>query len=134
LTFTAFGGGLSTIVTFGDGTGGTVKSLNELNAQLAGDNLTGVDRLRRTFVDFDDQRLRVVLVATVAGTAQAGSGTGFDTNGAFQASKGATTVATPIKDAASQAYASEPRRPVQPDHRPESRPRRRIRPSTGLAF
>jgi flagellin len=99
LTFTAFGGGLATTVTFGDGTGGTVKSLNDLNAQLAGDNLTasidsGGHLAISTTNDFASFSL-----PTVAGTAQAGT----DTNGAFQASKGATTVATPTKDASSQA-------------------------------
>ena len=39
LTIGATGGGTATRITFGDGTGGTVKSLNELNAALAANNL-----------------------------------------------------------------------------------------------
>jgi flagellin len=40
LTFTSFNGGTAVNVTFGDGTNGTVKSLDQLNAALGADNLT----------------------------------------------------------------------------------------------
>jgi flagellin len=39
LTFTSFNGGTPVNVTFGDGTNGTVKTLNQLNASLQADNL-----------------------------------------------------------------------------------------------
>ncbi|MFZ5739052.1 MAG: DUF1522 domain-containing protein [Pseudomonadota bacterium] len=39
MTFTAFKGGTPVSVTFGDGTGGTVKTLAQLNAKLAPNNL-----------------------------------------------------------------------------------------------
>jgi flagellin len=39
LTFTAFNGGTPVNVTFGDGSNGTVKTLNQLNAALQADNL-----------------------------------------------------------------------------------------------
>ncbi len=39
LTIGATGNGTATNITFGDGTGGTVKSLNDLNATLAANNL-----------------------------------------------------------------------------------------------
>ena len=39
LTIGATGNGTATSITFGDGTGGTVKSLNDLNAKLAANNL-----------------------------------------------------------------------------------------------
>ncbi len=39
LTFTSFNGGTPVNVTFGDGTGGTVKTLDQLNSALAGDFL-----------------------------------------------------------------------------------------------
>ena len=39
LTFTSFNGGTAVNVTFGDGTNGTVKTLNQLNAALQADNL-----------------------------------------------------------------------------------------------
>ena len=40
LTFTSFNGGTAVNVTFGDGTGGTVKTLDQLNAALLANNLT----------------------------------------------------------------------------------------------
>jgi flagellin-like hook-associated protein FlgL len=40
LTFTSFNGGTAVNVTFGDGTNGTVKTLDQLNAVLQSDNLT----------------------------------------------------------------------------------------------
>jgi flagellin-like hook-associated protein FlgL len=40
LTFTSFNGGTAVNVTFGDGTGGTVKTLDQLNAKLLTNNLT----------------------------------------------------------------------------------------------
>ncbi|WP_439369271.1 DUF1522 domain-containing protein [Bradyrhizobium sp. PMVTL-01] len=40
LTFTSFNGGTAVNVTFGDGTGGTVKTLDQLNTQLQANNLT----------------------------------------------------------------------------------------------
>jgi flagellin len=39
LTFTAFNGGTAVNVTFGDGTGGTVKTLDQLNTALSANNL-----------------------------------------------------------------------------------------------
>jgi flagellin len=39
LDIAATGGGTATSITFGDGTGGTVKTLNQLNAALASNNL-----------------------------------------------------------------------------------------------
>ena len=40
LTFTSFNGGTPIDITFGDGTGGTIKTLDQLNAALAPNNLT----------------------------------------------------------------------------------------------
>ena len=40
LTFTSFNGGTAVNVTFGDGTNGTVKTLNQLNTVLQANNLT----------------------------------------------------------------------------------------------
>jgi len=42
LTIGATGNGVATNITFGDGTGGTVKSLNDLNAKLASNNLQAI--------------------------------------------------------------------------------------------
>jgi flagellin len=99
LTFASVGGGLATTVTFGDGTGGTVKTLNDLNAQLVGDNLTAsIDSSGHLSVSTTNDYASYSL-PTVGGTAQSGG----DANGAFQATKGATTIATPIKDPVAQA-------------------------------
>jgi len=99
LTFAALGSGLATTVTFGDGTGGTVKTLNDLNNQLAGDNLTAtIDSTGHLSILTSNDYASFAL-PTVGGTAQNAT----DTNGAFQASKGAVTVAAPIKDPTSQA-------------------------------
>ena len=40
LTFSAFNGGTAVNVTFGDGTNGTVKTLDQLNSALQANNLT----------------------------------------------------------------------------------------------
>jgi flagellin len=40
LTFTSFNGGTAVNITFGDGTGGTVKTLDQLNTALSANNLT----------------------------------------------------------------------------------------------
>jgi flagellin len=40
LTFTSFNGGTAVNITFGDGTGGTVKTLDQLNTALQANNLT----------------------------------------------------------------------------------------------
>jgi len=99
LTFAALGSGLATTVTFGDGTGGTVKTLNDLNNILAGDNLTAtIDSTGHLSILTSNDYASFAL-PTVGGTAQNAT----DTNGAFQASKGAVTVAAPIKDPTSQA-------------------------------
>src|SRR5579871_298795 len=99
LTFASLGGGLATTVTFGDGTGGTVKTLNDLNNVLAGDNLSAsIDSTGHLQISTSNDYASYSL-PTVGGTAQNGT----DTNGVFQASKGAVTIAAPIKDPTSQA-------------------------------
>jgi flagellin len=99
LTFAALGTGLATTVTFGDGTGGTVKSLNDLNNVLSGDNLTASIDSQGHLTVLTSNDYASFALPTVGGTAQNGT----DGNGVFQASKGAVTVAAPIKDPTSQA-------------------------------
>ncbi|MBI5264099.1 MAG: hypothetical protein HY852_20045, partial [Bradyrhizobium sp.] len=99
LSFASLGGGLATTVTFGDGTGGTVKTLNDLNTLLAGNNLSAsIDSTGHLTVSTSNDYASYTF-PTVGGTAQNAT----DTNGAFQAAKGAITVSTPIKDPTSQA-------------------------------
>ncbi|HEY6255581.1 MAG TPA: flagellin [Xanthobacteraceae bacterium] len=99
LTFTAVGGGQATTVTFGNGTAGTVKTLNDLNNVLAGDNLTAaIDSTGKLTISTSNDYASFSL-PTIAGTAQSGG----DVNGAFQVAKGAVSTTTPIADATSQA-------------------------------
>jgi flagellin-like hook-associated protein FlgL len=95
LTIGATGNGTATSITFGDGTSGTVKSLNDLNAALAANNLqasvssAGVITITTTNDAASSQ------IGTVGGTSAA-SGKAF--NGA------AGTV--PVKDPAAQLVRS----------------------------
>ncbi len=99
LTFASLGGGQAATITFGDGTGGTVKTLNDLNTALAANNMSAsIDSTGKLSISTNNDYASYAL-PTVGGTAQAGG----DANGAFQASKGAVTVANPIKDPGSQA-------------------------------
>jgi flagellin-like hook-associated protein FlgL len=73
--------------------------LNDLNNVLAGDNLTAsIDTSGHLTVTTTNDFASFSL-PTIGGTAESGG----DTNGAFQATKGAVTTANPIKDANSQA-------------------------------
>ena len=77
LTIGATGDGTATSITFGDGTGGTVKSLNDLNAALAANNLqatvdsTGVISITTT------SDAASSTIGAIGGTA-AGSGKAFN--------------------------------------------------------
>ena len=57
LTFTSFNGGTAVNVTFGDGTNGTVKTLDQLNAALLANNLSATVELDRQADDLRHQRL-----------------------------------------------------------------------------
>jgi hypothetical protein len=59
LTFTAFNGGAAVNVTFGDGTGGTVKTLTS-STRAAGQQHERHDRLHREADDRRLQRLRLL--------------------------------------------------------------------------
>jgi flagellin len=72
LTIGATGGGTATNITFGDGTGGTVKTLNDLNAKLVSNNLqatidgTGVINISTT------NDVASSVIGTVGGSAAGG--------------------------------------------------------------
>ena len=91
LTIGATGNGTATSITFGDGTGGTVKSLNDLNTALAANNLqatvnsTGVISITTT------SDAASSTIGAIGGTA-AGSGNAF--NG--------LAAAAPVKDPVAQ--------------------------------
>jgi flagellin len=95
LTIGATGSGTATAITFGNGTGGTVKSLNDLNSKLAANNLqasvdsTGVISITTT----NDAASSTI--GTIGGTA-AGAGKAF--NG--------LTAAAPVADPTAQLVRS----------------------------
>jgi flagellin-like hook-associated protein FlgL len=77
LTIGATGGGTATNITFGDGTGGTVKSLNDLNAKLATNNLqASIDAAGVISITTTNDAASAT-IGTVGGTA-AGSGKAFN--------------------------------------------------------
>jgi flagellin len=95
LNIAATGDGVATAITFGDGTAGTVKSLNDLNAKLATNNLqatisaTGVINITTT----NDAASETI--GAITGTAAA-------TGAAFNGLVGAA----PVQDAAAQLVRS----------------------------
>jgi flagellin-like hook-associated protein FlgL len=95
LTIGATGNGTATNITFGDGTGGTVKSLNDLNTKLSANNLlatidgAGVINITTT----NDAASSTI--GTIGGTA-AGVGKAF----------AGLTAAAPVQDAAAQLVRS----------------------------
>lgn len=100
LSFGAVGSsGAATTVTFGDGTGGTVKSLNDLNSKLSADNLLAtIDSTGKLTITTTNDAASSA-IGTVTGTA-AGAGKAFE-----NASTGgsAATGGAPIQDAAALA-------------------------------
>ena len=91
LTIGATGNGTATSITFGDGTGGTVKSLNDLNAALAANNLqASIDATGRITITTTNEAASSTIGA-IGGTA-AGSGAAF--NG--------LTGAAPVQDPGAQ--------------------------------
>jgi flagellin len=77
LTIGATGGGTATNITFGDGSGGTVKSLNDLNAKLATNNLQAtIDGAGVINISTTTDRASATM-GTIGGTA-AGAGKAFN--------------------------------------------------------
>jgi flagellin len=95
LTIAATGGGTATTITFGDGTGGTVKSLNDLNAKLAADNLQAT---------IDSTGVITITTSNDAASSQIGAvtGTAIATGKAFNGVAGSA----PVQDAAAQLVRS----------------------------
>jgi flagellin-like hook-associated protein FlgL len=99
LSFGAVGNGTATTVTFGDGTGGTVKSLNDLNAKLSANNLLATidGNGKLTITTTNDAASSAI--GTVTGTA-AGAGKAFEN---ASAGTSAATGGAPTQDAAALA-------------------------------
>ena len=98
LTFTAFNGGTPVNVTFGDGTNGTVKTLNQLNTALQADNLIAtVDANGVLTITTSNDYASSTLGSTTAGGAIGGTLTSTLTF---------TTPQPPVQDPVAQATRS----------------------------
>jgi hypothetical protein len=96
LTFTSFSGGTAVNVTFGDGTAGTVKTLDQLNAQLLANNLAGsIDSTGKLTISVNNDYASLTL-----GSASAGGTIGGTFSSAF------SNATAPVADASAQAIRS----------------------------
>ena len=74
MTFTSFNGGSAVNVTFGDGTNGTVKTLDQLNASLLANNLTAtVDSTGKLTISTTNDYASSTLGSATAGGAIGGT-------------------------------------------------------------
>ncbi|MET0969415.1 MAG: DUF1522 domain-containing protein [Tardiphaga sp.] len=95
LSFTSFNGGKAVDVTFGDGTNGTVKSLNQLNDKLSANNLTAtVDASGLLKIAASND-----FASSTLGSATAGGAIG----GTLKDTLTFTTPKDPVEDATAQA-------------------------------
>jgi hypothetical protein len=95
LTFTSFNAGTAVNVTFGDGTNGTVKTLDQLNTQLQADNLSAT---------IDANGLLTISASNDYASSSLGSATaGGAIGGTLTASLTFTTASTPVQDTVAQA-------------------------------
>ncbi|MCK1387268.1 DUF1522 domain-containing protein, partial [Bradyrhizobium sp. 21] len=94
LTFSAFNGGTAVNVTFGDGTNGTVKTLDQLNTQLLANNLAAtIDANGRLTITASNDYASSTIGSTVAG-----GGIGGTLTSALTFS----TASSPVQDAVAQ--------------------------------
>ena len=98
LTFSSFNGGTPVNVTFGDGTGSTVKTLDQLNAALQADNLQAtVDSTGKLLITVNND-----FASSTLGSVAAGGALGGTITGALAWS----TPSTPVEDLTAQAVRS----------------------------
>jgi flagellin len=98
LTFTSFNGGSAVNVTFGDGSNGTVKTLDQLNAALLANNLTStVDSTGKLTISTTND-----YASSTLGSATAGGVIG----GTLTSSITFTTPSAPVVDASAQTVRS----------------------------
>ena len=98
LTFTSFNGGSAVNVTFGDGSGGAVKTLDQLNASLLANNLNAtLDSAGKLTISTINDFASSTLGSAVAGGAIGGT---LTTAISF------TTASAPVVDASAQAVRS----------------------------
>jgi flagellin-like hook-associated protein FlgL len=92
LTIGSTGGGAATSITFGDGTNGTVKTLNDLNAQLAANHLQATINAAGVITISTSNEAAAATIGAIGGTAAAA---GYAFNG--------LVAAAPVQDPAVQA-------------------------------
>jgi flagellin len=98
LTFTSFNGGAAVNVTFGDGSNGTVKTLDQLNAALLANNLTStVDSTGKLTISATNDYASSTLGSAISGGAIGGT---LTTSITF------TTPSAPVVDASAQTVRS----------------------------
>ena len=98
LTFSSFNGGTEVNVTFGDGTGGTVKTLDQLNAALQANNLQAtVDATGKLLITVNND-----FASSTLGSVAAGGALGGTITGALAWS----TPSTPVEDVSAQVVRS----------------------------
>src|SRR6267378_1833930 len=98
LTFSSFNGGTAVNVTFGDGTGGTVKTLDQLNAALQANNLQAtVDATGKLLITVNND-----FASSTLGSVAAGGALGGTITGALAWS----TPSTPVEDVSAQVVRS----------------------------
>src|ERR1700682_1213720 len=98
LSFTSFNGGAAVNVTFGDGTNGTVKNLNQLNSALQANNLNAtIDSTGKLTISASND-----FASSTLGSATAGGTIG----GTLTTALTFTTATAPIADASAQAVRS----------------------------
>ncbi|HEX8030798.1 MAG TPA: DUF1522 domain-containing protein, partial [Vicinamibacterales bacterium] len=98
LSFTSFNGGAAVNVTFGDGSNGTVKTLDQLNSSLLANNLTAtVDSTGKLTISTTNDYASSTLGSAVAGGAIGGT---------LTTSVNFTIASAPVVDASAQAVRS----------------------------
>jgi flagellin len=98
LTFSSFNSGAAVSVTFGDGTGGTVKTLDQLNTSLQANNLTAtIDSGGKLTISATND-----YASSTLGTVAAGGAIG----GTITSALNFTTPTAPVIDGAAQAVRS----------------------------
>ncbi|MHB0786597.1 DUF1522 domain-containing protein [Bradyrhizobium sp. 5.13L] len=94
LTFTSFNGGTAVDVTFGDGTNGTVKTLDQLNSKLQANNLSAT---------IDANGLLTISTTNDYASSTIGSSTaGAAIGGTLTSSLTFSTASTPVQDTVAQ--------------------------------
>jgi flagellin len=96
LTFTSFNGGTAVNVTFGDGTNGTVKTLDQLNTQLQANNLTAtIDASGKLTISASND-----FASTTLGSSASGGAIGGTVTSALTFSTASAPIADPVAQTA----------------------------------